>query len=182
MLLTVSSSRTTWLSRAWTVIEWLPFCRWTFVSGTVTFSPLNFCLISSRPQTESRVFCSDSSPCQPSGSEQQGSTNSTFTPTSLTTLFGNTDRLTFLRWCFGLSLSTLRGKGKQTHVWSYYTLLWLEIDGNDSNPDKIRFLTNHLRILGKIQIFGQCRLCVTFEALKNLATMIGSEDVIQLKI
>ena len=38
--------------------------------------------------------CSDSSPCLPSGSERQGSTNSTFTPTSLTTLFGNTDRLT----------------------------------------------------------------------------------------
>ena len=40
------------------------------------------------------VFCSDSSPYLPSGSERQGSTNSTSTPISHTNLFGNTDKTT----------------------------------------------------------------------------------------
>ena len=51
--------------------------------------------LESRPRTGSRVFCSDSSQCLPSGSERQGSTNSTSTPTSHTTLFGNTDKTTY---------------------------------------------------------------------------------------
>ena len=50
--------------------------------------------LESRPPTGSRASCSDSSPYLPSGSERQGSTDSTSTPTSHTTLFGNTDRQT----------------------------------------------------------------------------------------
>jgi len=50
--------------------------------------------LESRPRTGSRVSCSDSSPCLPSGSERQGSTDSTSTPTSHTNLFGNTDKTT----------------------------------------------------------------------------------------
>jgi len=50
--------------------------------------------LESRPRTGSRVSCSDSSPCLPSGSERQGSTNSTSTPISHTNLFGNTDKTT----------------------------------------------------------------------------------------
>ena len=48
--------------------------------------------LESRPRTGSRASCSDSSPCRPSGSERQGSTNSTSTPISHTNLFGNTDK------------------------------------------------------------------------------------------
>ena len=41
--------------------------------------------LESRPQTESRVFCSDSSPSLPNGSERHDNTNSTSTPTNHTT-------------------------------------------------------------------------------------------------
>ena len=50
--------------------------------------------LESRPRTGSRVSFSDSSPYLPSGSERQGSTDSTSTPTSHTNLFGNTDKTT----------------------------------------------------------------------------------------
>ena len=93
------------------------------------------------------VFCSDSSPCLPSGSERQGSTNSTSTPISHTNLFGNTDKTT----SFADALASVNAK--KVNEWKRFLEIAQE-QKNTRNGDK------------GVQIFLDSEVKKTLEKLK----------------